>query len=267
VADRYTSRMALVLDAPVEDVGPVVQAAGAAKDLDRGAPVRGQETEAYEVHWGGRMQKAVVRATTDDRDGAPLLRTEAYIGGEGMTVGMRRQAQLLQGLARQLRGRVRGVRDLSSTLEHDEAWLARIAIGSVEPADAIAFVAEGEGLWWVRTHGAARFDVPDLELYGLPKGKVPAAEPALRHVHDQLLRGGMRAQLALPDGTPVYLVPVLEAWQHLPLDWPGVGRAGKERGPDLTGPRASLSVLHKPRLGRYRTDLKGVVARLPADGG
>jgi hypothetical protein len=180
---------------------------------------------------------------------------------------MRRQAQLLQGLARQLRGRVRGVRDLSSTLEHDEAWLARIAIGSVEPADAIAFVAEGEGLWWVRTHGAARFDVPDLELYGLPKGKVPAAEPALRHVHDQLLRGGMRAQLALPDGTPVYLVPVLEAWQHLPLDWPGVGRAGKERGPDLTGPRASLSVLHKPRLGRYRTDLKGVVARLPADGG
>jgi hypothetical protein len=24
-------------------------------------------------------------------------------------------------------------------------------------------------------------------------------------------------------------------------------------------------VLHKPRLGRYRTDLKGVIERLPAD--
>jgi hypothetical protein len=263
VADRYTSRMALVLDAPVDDVGPIVRAAGAAKDVDRGAPVRGQEQAAYEVHWGGRMQKAVVRATEDDRDGAPLLRTEAYVGAEGLKVGMRRQAQLLQGLARHLRGRVRGVRDLESTLEHDEAWLARIAIGAVEAEDAIAVVAHGRGTWWVRTHGAARFDVPDLELYGLPKVKVAAAEPVLRHVHDQLLRGGLRAELSMPDGTPVRLVPVLEAWQHVPLDWPGVGRAGKERGPSLTGPRATLSVLHKPRLGRYRTDLQGIVDRLP----
>jgi hypothetical protein len=265
VADKYTSRMALVLDAPLEDVTPVVKGAGAAGDLDRGAPLRGQETAAHEVHWGGRMQKAVVRAIGDDRDGAALLRIETYVGGDGIKVGMRRQAQLLQALARQLRGRVRGVRDLSAAIDRDEAWMNRLAIGAVEPEDAITVVAEGEGTWWVRTHGAARFDVPDLELYGLPKVKVAAAEPALRSVHDQLLRGGLKADLFLPDGTPVYLVPVLEAWQHVPLDWPGVGRAGKERGADLTGPRASLSVLHKPRLGRYRTDLKGVIERLPAE--
>jgi hypothetical protein len=265
VADKYTSRMALVLDAPLEDVAPVVKGAGAAGDLDRGAPLRGQGAEAHEVHWGGRMQKAVVRATADERDGAPLLRIETYVGSDGITVGMRRQAQLLQALARQLRGRVCGVRDLSAATDRDEAWMNRLAIGAVEPADAITVVAEGEGTWWVRTHGAARFDVPDLELYGLPKVKVAAAEPVLRGVHDQLLRGGLKADLALPDGTPVYLVPVLAAWQHVPLDWPGVGRAGKERGHDLTGPRASLSVLHKPRLGRYRTDLKGVIERLPAE--
>ena len=264
MADKYTSQMALVLDGPLDDVAPIVKGAGAAGDVDRGAPLRGQETEAYEVHWGGRMQKAVVRAT-EGRDGVPLLRIETYVGGDGITVGMRRQTQLLQALARQLRGRIVGVRDLSGAVERDEAWMNRVAIGSVAPEDAITVVAEGEGTWWVHTHGAARFDVPDLELYGLPKVKVPGAEPILRHVHDQLLRGGLKADLSLPDGTPVYLVPVLEAWQHVPLDWPGVGRAGKERGPDLTGPRASLSVLHKPRLGRYRTDLKGVVDRLPAE--
>jgi hypothetical protein len=262
VADKYTSQMALVLDAPVDDVTPIVKGAGAAGDLDRGAPLRGQEAAAHEVHWGGRMQKAVVRATKDERDGAPLLRIETYVGGDGLTVGMRRQAQLLQALARQLRGRIVGVRDLSGAVERDEAWMNRVAIGSVTSEDAITVVAEGEGTWWVHTHGAARFDLPDLELYGLPKVRVPGAEPALRHVHDQLLRGGLKTDLSLPDGTPVYLVPVLEAWQHVPLDWPGVGRAGKERGPDLTGPRASLSVLHKPRFGRYRTDLKGVIDRL-----
>jgi hypothetical protein len=257
--------MALVLDARVDDVTPIVKGAGAAGDIDRGAPVRGQAEQAYEVHWGGRMQKAVVRATDDERDGAPLLRTETYVGADGLVQGMKRQAQLLQALARQLRGRVRGVRDLSATTEHDEAWMNRLAIGAVEVEDAIVVVAEGEGTWWVRTHGAARFDIPDLELYGLPRVKVPSAEPALRGVQDQLLRGGLRADLSLPDGTPVYLVPVLEAWQHVPLDWPGVGRAGKERSPDLAGPRASLSVLHKPRLGRYRTDLEGVIDRLPAE--
>jgi hypothetical protein len=264
VADRYTSQLALVLDTPVDDVGPIVKAAGAAGDIDRGAPVRGQEAHAYEVHWGGRMQKAIVRATDDDRDGTPILRTETYIGRDGPVQGMKRQAQLLQALSRQLRGRVRGVRDLSGVVERDEAWMNRLAIGAVEVEDAITFVSEGEGTYWVRTHGAARLDIPDLELYGLPKVKVAAAEPALRGVQDQLLRGGLKADLSLPDGTPVYLVPVLQAWQHVPLDWPGVGRAGKERGPDLTGPRASLSVLHRPRFGRYRTDLAGVVDRLPA---
>jgi hypothetical protein len=72
----------------------------------------------------------------------------------------------------------------------------------------------------------------------------------------------LQASLSLPDGTPVYLVPVLEAWQHVSLDWPGVGRAGQERGPGLDGPRASLSVLRRPRFGRYRRDLAGVVRRL-----
>jgi hypothetical protein len=264
LADKYTSRMALVLDAPLDDVAPVVKGAGASGDIDRGAPVRGQAERAYEVHWGGRMQKAVVRATEDERDGAPVLRIETYVGGDGIVQGMKRQAQLLQALSRQLRGRVRGVRDLSAATERDEAWMNRLAIGAVEVEDAIVVVVDGEGTYWVRTHGAARFDIPDLELYGLSKVKVGAAEPALRRVHEQLLRGGLKADLSLPDDTPVYLVPVLDAWQHVPLDWPGVGRAGQERGPDLTGPRASLSVLHKPRLGRYRVDLAGVVDRLPA---
>jgi hypothetical protein len=197
VADRYTSQMALVLDAPVEDVTPIVKAAGAAGDIDRGAPVRGQAEQAHEVHWGGRMQKAVVRATEDERDGAPILRTETYIGSDGLVHGMKRQAQLLQALARQLRGRVQGVRDLSGVADRDEAWMHRLAIGAVEVEDAITFVSEGEGTYWVRTHGAARFDIPDLELYGLPKVKVAPAEPVLRRVQDQLLRGGLKAELSL----------------------------------------------------------------------
>lgn len=260
MADQYTSRIALVLDAPVADLGELVQAAGRAKDIDRGAPVRGSDGAAYEVHWGGRMQKAVVRGL--EEDGAPLLRAEAYVGGEGLKEGMRRQALLLQGLARQLRGRVRGVRDLSARTDRDEAWLNRLAIGVVEVDDAIVWRAEGEGTWWVRSHGAARFDVPDLELYGLSRAQVPAAEAALVHVHGQLLRGGIKADLSLPDGTAVYLVPVLEAWQHVPLDWPGVGRAGKGRGPGLDGPRASLSILKPPRFGRYKKDVRGVLDHL-----
>lgn len=263
MADRYTSRIALVLDAPLADVAEVVQAAGRSGDVDRGAPVRGSDGSAYEVHWGGRMQKAVVRALEGD-DGAPLLRVETYIGSDGLVEGMRRQASLVQGLARQLRGRVRGVRDGSALAEHDEAWLSRLAIGVVTIEDAIVLRAEGEGTWWVRSHGAARFDVPDLELYGLSRAQIPGAEAALRHVHDQLLRGGIRAALSLPDGTPVYLVPVLEAWTHVPLDWPGVGRAGQERGPGLDGPRASLSLLRPPRFGRYKRDLTGVLDHLPS---
>ncbi|MFA9447066.1 hypothetical protein [Egicoccus sp. AB-alg6-2] len=267
MADRYTSRLALVLDEPLEEVAGIVKAAGQAKDIDRGAPLRGAGDLAYEVHWGGRMQKAVVRAVADEHDGAPLLRTETYVGSDGLSNGMQRQAKLLQALARQLRGRVQGVRDLTALVDRDQAWMNRLAIGAVEHGDGIVTKADGEGTWWVRTHGAARFDVPDLELYGLNAAQISAAEVALEHVHSQLLRGGLRAQMSLPDGTLVRLVPVLEAWQHVPLDWPGVGKAGHERGPGLDGPRATLSLLHKPRLGRYKTDLEGVVELLPASAG
>jgi hypothetical protein len=259
MAEKYTSKIALVLDAPVDDVGEIVRAAGQVKDIDRASPVRGEGNLAQEVHWGGRMQKAVVRAVRDDDDGAALLRTETYLGSDGLTSGMQRQAKLLQALARQLKGRVVGVRDVSASTDRDVAWMNRVAIGAVAHDDGIITVVDGEGTRWVRTHGAARFDVPDLELYGLSVAQVEPAEELLVHVHEQLLRHGLTASLSLPDGTPVYLVPVLEAWQHVPLDWPGVGRGGQQRGEGLDGPRASLSVLHRPRLGRYKKDLQGVL--------
>jgi hypothetical protein len=265
VADRYTSLLALALDAPVEDVSVVVAAAGKAGDLDRAAPVRGDAAAAQEVQWGGRMQRAVVRSLSDPDDGAPLLRAEAYLGEDGLAGGIQRQTKLLQALARQLPGRVVGVRDLSARVERDTAWLHRCAIGAVEHEDGIVTLVDGEGTRWVRTHGAARFDVPDLELYGCNAVQAAAAPPVLQHVHEQLLSRGLKAELSLPDGTPVYLVPVLEAWQQVNLDWPGVGRAGKDRGPGLDGPRATLSVLHKPRLGRYRKDLHGVLEVLAAE--
>ncbi|MFP5310274.1 MAG: hypothetical protein ACLGIR_11950 [Actinomycetes bacterium] len=266
MAEKYTSRIALVLDAPVDSVGDLVQAAGAVGDIDRGSPVRGEPDEAMEVHWGGRMQKAVVRRTTDEEgDGAPLLRVEAYVGDQGVTEGMRRQALLLQALTRQLPpGRVTAVRDLSAMAEHEPGWVNRLTAGVVEQTDAIVARVDGEGTRWVRTHGAARFDVPDLELYGLSAGQVEPAERLLAHVHGLLLRHGLKGEITAPDGTELYLVPVLEAWQELNLDWPGVGRAGKERGPGLDGPRATLSVLHPPRLGRFRFDYKGVQKLLDA---
>jgi hypothetical protein len=263
MADRYTSRMALVLDTPVDDVGAVVGAAAKAGDVDRHAPVHGQGREAQEVNWGGRMAKGVVRQLTDD-DGATLLRTETYLGGDGIEQGMARQARLLQALTRQLPGRVAGVRDVSARTDRDVAWVNRVAIGAVERDDAIVTVDAGTGTHWVHTHGAARFDVPDLELYGLSAAQVPGAVAAIGHVHDQLLAGGLKADLTLPTGEPVYLVPVLEAWQHLNPDWPGVGHAGQERGPGLDGPRATLSVLHRSRLGRIRKDFGGVLEALPA---
>ncbi len=259
MAEKYTSKLALVLDTPVDDVGEVVRAAGQVKDIDRASPVRGEGQLAQEVHWGGRMQKAVVRAVRDDADGAALLRTETYLGSDGLTAGMQRQAKLLQALARQLKGQVVVVRDLSASTERDVAWMNRVAIGAVAHDDGIVTVVDGEGTRWVRTHGAARFDVPDLELYGLNAAQIEPATELLVHVHEQLLRHGLTASLTLKDGTPVYLVPVLEAWQHVPLDWPGVGRGGQERGEGLDGPRASLSVLHRPRLGRYKKDLQGVL--------
>ncbi len=264
MADRYVSQIALLLDDPVEDVEVVVRAAARTGDLDRAGAVRGEGHLAQEVQWGGRMQKAVVRALTDDADDRPLLRTETYLGEDGLVGGLQRQAKLLQALARQLTGRVEGVRDLAARTDRDTAWMHRVAIGAVEHDDGIVTAVDGEGTRWVRTHGAARFGVPDLELYGCNRAQAAAAPQVLAHVHQQLLSRGLKAELTLPDATPVYLVPVLEAWQEVPLDWPGVGRAGRDRGPGLDGPRASLSVLHKPRLGRYRKDLEGVLDRLTA---
>ncbi|HEX9765756.1 MAG TPA: hypothetical protein VGA36_03265 [Nitriliruptorales bacterium] len=260
MADKYTSQMALVLDQPADDVAKVVAAAIAAGDIDRAGAVRGAGSEAQEVHWGGRMQRAVVRLV-DDED-RPLLRVEAYIGGEGLTTGMSRQAQLLQALARQLRGRVRAVADLETGVDHDEGWLAHVAAGGAEHRDAIVVRSDGPGTFWVHSHGAARFDVPDLELYGLPRSAVDAAAAAIPAVHGQLLAGGLAANLALPSGEAVYLVPVTDAWQQLPLDWPGIGRAGSDRGVGLDGPRATLSLLHRPRFGRYRRDFRGVIQAL-----
>lgn len=264
MAERYTSQIALVLDEPVGSVEAVVEAAGKAGDIDRGSAVRGEGAEAMEVHWGGRMQKAVIRRVVDQRDGAPLLRSETYIGDQGLREGLRRQAILLQALARQLRGRVTGVRDVSAMADRDEAWMNRVAIGAVELEDAIVVRDAGEGTHWVHSFGAARLDVPDLELYGVRRGQVPAAEEASRHVHEQLLRRGLKAELELPGGEPIFLVPVLEAWQELNPDWPGVGRAGQDRGPGLDGPRATLSLRHRRRFGRYKRDYQGVLDTLTA---
>lgn len=259
MAEKYTSQIALVLDTAVDDVGAVVAAAVKAGDVDRHAPVHGQGTVAQEVNWGGRMQKGVVRQLTDDTDGAVLLRTETYIGSDGLEQGIARQARLVQALSRQLSGRVTGVRDLSAQADRDVAWVNRLAIGAVERPDAIRTAEAGTGTHWVHTFGAARLDVPDLELYGLSRAQVPAAETAIGHVHGILLDQGLKADLTLPTGQPVFLVPVLEAWQLLDQDWPGVGRAGQDRGPGLDGPRATLSLLHPARFGRYRKDLKGVL--------
>lgn len=261
--DRYTSRIALVLDHQVDDVGAVVAAATRAGDVDRHSPVA-DGIDAQEVNWGGRMQKGVVRRLVDD-DGAALLRTETYIGSDGLVEGMARHARLVQGLARVLPDRVTGVRDLSAMADRDRAWLNRLAIGAVEQDDAIRTVDAGTGTHWVHTFGAARLDVPDLELYGLAKAQVPAAEQALAHVHALLLEQGLKGELALPGGEPVYLVPVLEAWQHLPLDWPGIGKAGEDRGPGLDGPRATLSLLHTSRLGRVKKDFQGVLDTLQVE--
>ncbi|MFN2556463.1 MAG: hypothetical protein ABR592_06235 [Nitriliruptorales bacterium] len=259
--ERYTSLMALVLDRPVANVGAIVEAARNAGEVDRNGPV-GDPREAQEVLWGGRMQKAVVRRA-EGTDGAPLLRAETYVGGEGLRQGMRRHAQLLRALARALpeSDRLVAVRDISAVMDRDRAWLDRVAEGHVEQRDAVVVHSEGQGTWWVHSHGAARFDVPDLELYGLTRSQVEPAEKLLHHIQAQLLRGGLRASLKLDDGTHVHLVPALEAWSSLPLDWPGVGRAGQTRE-GHEGPRATISLTHKPRLGRYRKDFKGVLKRL-----
>lgn len=257
--ERYTSRIALRLGEAVS-VDRLVKAAVEAGDLDRASPVRGEGERAQEVHWGGRMERGVVRCLTTGYD--VLLRTETYIDDAGLERGMQRQARLLQALTRQVEADVLGVADLSARVERDPAWMNRVAVGAVDLDDAVVAHHESVEPVWVRTHGAARLGVPDLELYGLEPDQVQPAEQALRHVHRHLLEHGLKADLELPGGPAVYLVPVLEAWPHLPLEWPGVGRAGGERGPGLDGPRATLSLLHPPRLGRYRTDLDGVLEAL-----
>jgi hypothetical protein len=256
------SLLALVLDRPVEDVAEVVAAARAAGGIDRASAHRTDGTLAQDVHWGGRMQRAVVRAI--DEAGTPLLRTEVAIASDGLAEGLSRQVALLAALAQALPGRVRRVRDLSARVDRDEAWMTRVSAGVVEVGDAVVSIigAQAPPAGWVLTHGAARFGVPDLELYGVPAGAAEAAVVVLDRVAGQLVAGGLDAPLSLPDGTPLRLVPVLEVWPGLPAAWPGLGRAGVDRGPGLDGPRATLSVLRRPRLGRHRLDLEGVRDRL-----
>jgi hypothetical protein len=107
-------------------------------------------------------------------------------------------------------------------------------------------------------HQLSTFEQQLGKLYGVPAGATEAAVAVLDRVVGQLVAGGLDAPLALPDGTPLRLVPVLEVWPGLPASWPGLGRAGVDRGPGLDGPRATLSVLRRPRLGRHRLDLEGV---------
>jgi hypothetical protein len=261
------SVIGLVLDAPVDDVGALVKAVRAAGGIDRASANHGDGTEAQDVHWGGRMQRAVVRAVDDDL--GPMLRTEASIAGDGLVEGISRQAALLVALARALPERVRGVRDLSARVDRDLVWLTRLAAGVVEPDDAVVTATGAEPgaggrstPGWVLTNGAARLGVPDLELYGVPEGCSASAHRMLAHVAGQLAAGGLGAPLALEDGTRVRAVPILEVWPTLPGGWPGLGRAGLDRGPGLDGPRATLSVLHRARFGRHRLDLDGVRDRL-----
>lgn len=275
------SRIALELDVAVDDVAALVAQVRADGGIDRASAHHGDGTLAQDVHWGGRMQRAVVRAVREPvpagttgaaaEGDVPLLVTEVALAGDGLVEGLTRQGALLAALARALPGRVRAVQDLSARTVRDVPWLTRLAAGVVDPDDAVVTVVGAEPQdartpGWVLTHGGARLGVPDLELYGVPAGAVDAASAALRRVAAQLATGGLEAPLSLPDGTPVRLVPVLEVWSTLPAGWPGLGRAGKDRGPGLDGPRATLSVLHRARFGRHRLDLDGVRDRLGAHG-
>jgi hypothetical protein len=268
-----SSRIALVLDGPVEDVGALVAQVRTEGGIDRASAHVGDGTDAQDVHWGGRMQRAVIRRV--EEDGRWTLHTEVMIAGDGLVDGLSRQAALLAALARTLAGRVRGVHDLSARVERDLVWLTRVAAGVVDPTDAVvvevgADPSEPRGggrgpVGWVLTHGAARLGVPDLELYGVPTGSIASACAVLERVGGQLATEGLGAPLSLADGTLVRLVPVLEVWSALPASWPGPGRAGVDRGPGLDGPRATLSVLHRARFGRHRLDLEGIRDRLGPD--
>lgn len=255
MADRYTSKMGVAVAAHPSNLESVLGALVADGLLDRAVPVAGSDGEACEVAWGGRMQRAVVRNVTED--GVLLVRVEAYIGQDGFPAGFRRQAQLLDAIASAIKPVV-AVHDLAARTVHDVAWLERIKSGQIMLDDAIVTKVEGTGVRWAATYGAARFGVPDLELYGLTRDEVEPATAVLSHLHQQLLARGIQGTLTLPTGEPCYLVPVRDAWMKLPLDWPGIGRAGQVRGPGLDGPRASVSLLHPKRFGRYRQDFAGV---------
>jgi hypothetical protein len=264
-----TSLVALEVDRDV-DLVALMAAARTSGAVDRAAPLGADGRAAQEVRWGGRMQRGVVRVWVDD-DGAKLVRTEALVAPDGAVEGPAQQADLVRALGAvlvtDLGVQLVGVRDLSARTERDAAWLDRLAARGATVDDLVTVRSEGTGAaTWSFTHGAARFGVPDLELYGIPDASTEVAAAALRHVVARLLIGGLEAGLALPDGTPVRLVPVLEAWPALSMGWPGLGRAGVDRGPGLDGPRATLSVLHRPWLGRHRLDLDGVRDRLQAGG-
>jgi hypothetical protein len=269
MAEGRTSLVALTVDGDV-DLVALLAAARTAGGVDRTAPLGGDGRVAQEVRWGGRMQRGVVRVATDD-DGMTLVRSEVHVAPDGAVEGPAQQAELVRtlsaALVTDLGARVTGVRDLSARAARDVRWLDRLADRGATLDDLVTVRVEGTGdVRWLLTHGAARFGVPDLELYGIPAAHVEAATVALRQIAARLLTGGLEAALALPDGTPVRLVPVLEAWPTLPLGWPGLGRAGVDRGPGLDGPRATLSVLHRPWLGRFRLDLQGVRERLQGAG-
>jgi hypothetical protein len=262
VADAPGSRLALVLDDAV-DLDAVITGAREVGALDHAAPLASDPSRAREVRWGGRLQRAVVRVVPDGDD--LLLRVETLVATEGWRAGLAHQARLVADLAQVVAAGAAAtpvVRDLSARRDRDRGWLERAAAGELAVAEAVGIDVE-PGRWsWLAGHGAARFGVPDLELYGVPVERIAAAESLLVHVVGALLERGLGAPLDDGRGRALRLVPVLEAWQHLPVERPGVGRAGRVRGPGLDGPRATLSVLHRRRLGRHRLDLTGVVDAL-----
>jgi len=250
----------------VDELVATLRAVGA---VDRASPRGTDPARAQEVLWGGRMQRALLvreePAASDD--GRTRLRIEADIAGDGIVEGLARHAGLVLAVVRALGERVAGVEDVSARTLREIARLERIAVGDVQPDDVTTTIEVVAGeVGWLATHGAARAAVPDLELYGLTPAQLPAGRRAIDRILAQLLADGLRAPLSLPDDTPVRLVPVLEVWGLMPMSWPGVGRAGVDRGAGLDGPRATLSVLHRARLGRHRLDLDGVRVRLRSDG-
>jgi len=269
------SRLDLVFEGPVPDLVELVAAVRAAGGIDRASSRGVDPSRAQEVLWGGRMQRALVQVidTSDasaPTQGIPLgrLRVEADLSADGFVDGLARHASLVLSLADALGSAVVDFDDRSARLRRDRGWLERVAAEGARPEDVTSTVEQvsAAGVGWLATHGAARFAVPDLELYGLTAAALPGARRALVRVQAQLLSDGLAAPLSLADGTPLRLVPVLEVWGLMPLGWPGVGRAGVDRGEGLDGPRATLSVLHRARFGRHRLDLEGVRARLAGEG-